>query len=55
MLAIWLASSAPPALAQSPVAISAPVLHDLNGMTELRSMFERDRDKVRIVLLLSPT
>ena len=30
-------------------------LRDLGGLDELRSLFERDRDKIRIVLLLSPT
>jgi len=55
VLAVWLALCTSPAFAQSPEAISAPVLHDLNGMTELRALFETDRDTVRIVLLLSPT
>jgi hypothetical protein len=55
MLVAWLALCASPAFAQSPVAISAPLLHDLNGIAELRSLFETDRDTVRIVLLLSPT
>jgi len=56
VLAVWLASCVSPGFAQSPEAISAaPVLHDLNGMTELRALFETDRDTVRIVLLLSPT
>ena len=39
----------------SGVALAAPVLQDLRGLGELRSLFERDRDKIRIVLLLSPT
>jgi hypothetical protein len=37
------------------VAHAAPALQDLRGLGELRSLFERDRDKIRIVLLLSPT
>jgi len=41
--------------AHSGVALAAPVLQDLRGLGELRSLFERDRGKIRIVLLLSPT
>jgi hypothetical protein len=43
------------ALVQSPVATVPSALHDLRGVADLRSLFEGDRDKVRIVLLLSPT
>jgi hypothetical protein len=50
-----LASPSPHALVQSPVATVPSALHDLRGIAELRSLFEGDRDKVRIVLLLSPT
>jgi hypothetical protein len=50
--------AAPPyyAHAQSTTAAdAAPALHDLRGLDELRTLFDRDRDKSRIVLLLSPT
>jgi len=33
----------------------APTLQDLRGLSEFRARFESDRDKARIVLLLSPT
>jgi hypothetical protein len=55
VLAVWLAWPAPHAFTQSPVTTAAPVLQDLHGVADLRSLFERDRDKVKIVLLLSPT
>ena len=50
-----LVSQSSHALVQSPVTTVSPALHDLRGVAELRSLFESDRDKVRIVLLLSPT
>jgi hypothetical protein len=55
VMATALASPSPHALVQSPVTATAPALHDLRGIAEFRSLFESDRDKVRIVLLLSPT
>jgi hypothetical protein len=55
VVAVWLASTLPHALAQSPVTTAAPALQDLRGVAQLRSMFDSDRDKIRIVLLLSPT
>ena len=52
----WLALAAPPALGQSrAAAVVSGALHDLRGVATLRSDFNRDRSKVRIVLLLSPT
>jgi len=50
-----LASSLHQARAQPAVASAAPVLQDLRGLVELRSVFESDVDKIRIILLLSPT
>ena len=50
-----LASPSPHARVQSPVTTVSPALHDLRGVAEFRSLFESDRDKIRIVLLLSPT
>jgi hypothetical protein len=49
--------AAPPcyAHAQSTTADASQALHDLRGLDELRTLFDHDRDKVRIVLLLSPT
>ena len=41
--------------AQPGAASTAPVLQDLRELGELRSAFESDVDKTRIVLLLSPT
>jgi hypothetical protein len=34
---------------------ATPALQDLAGVTALRAQFDADRDKLRIVLLLSPT
>jgi len=54
--AAWLALPAPLALGQSRAAGAASgALRDLQGVSTLRSDFNRDRSKVRIVLLLSPT
>ena len=39
----------------APVATAAPKLSDLKGVDELRSLFNADVGKVRLVLLLSPT
>ncbi len=40
---------------QSPKATDVPVLRDLAGISELRSLFDRESSKIRIVMLLSPT
>jgi len=50
-----LASPLQQARAQPGVPNAALVLQDLRGLSELRSRFESDVDKIRIVLLLSPT
>jgi hypothetical protein len=50
-----LALPAPLAFGQSRATAAAAVLHDLRGVATLRADFNRDRSKVRIVLLLSPT
>lgn len=39
----------------APVGTAAPKLSDLKGVDELRTMFNSDVGKVRLVLLLSPT
>jgi hypothetical protein len=36
-------------------ASAAPVLTDLKGIEELKTFFNRDAGRVRLVLLLSPT
>ena len=54
LVAVLLASPLHQARAQSAVT-NAPVLRDLAGLSDLRSQFEIDVDKIRIVLLLSPT
>jgi len=41
--------------AYAPVATAAPTLADLKGVDELRTLFNNDAGKVRLVLLLSPT
>jgi hypothetical protein len=41
--------------ASGPVAAAAPGLSDLKGIDELRTLFNNDMGKVRLVLLLSPT
>ena len=48
VLAAWLACPAPHAFTQAPLGTAAPILQDLHGVADLRSLFERDRDKVRI-------
>lgn len=35
--------------------VAAPVLSDLKGVAELIALFNRDAEKHRLVLLLSPT
>lgn len=36
-------------------AVASPALSDLRSLDELRTAFNRDAGKVRLVLLLSPT
>jgi len=55
VLATWLAWPAADATAQAAGAVSPSVLRDLTSVAELQSSFDADRDKIRIVLLLSPT
>jgi len=54
LLLAALASPLQPAPRAAPAAI-APVLRDLGGIGELRSLFDGDRGRIRVVLLLSPT
>jgi hypothetical protein len=56
--ALWIASSVagPGGRWSSAAAISsAPALGDLRSVDELKTLFNRDRGKPRLVLLLSPT
>ena len=53
--AVWLTCLAPRATAQTPTATAPAVLRDLTAISELQSLFDRESDRTRIVLLLSPT
>jgi hypothetical protein len=55
VVVVILTSPARDTYAQPVSAATAPVLRDLHGIDELRSRFDGDQGKVRIVLLLSPT
>ena len=55
LVAVLLASPLHQAPAQSSATNAGPVLQDLAGLEQLRAQFEIDGDKIRIVLLLSPT
>lgn len=48
-------AAAPRALTQATAKNATSALQDLRGVADLRALFESDRGKVRIVLLLSPT
>lgn len=39
----------------APTLLAAPSLSDLKGVEELKTLFNRDAGKVRLVLLVSPT
>jgi hypothetical protein len=41
--------------AQTSTAPTETILRDFAGIEELQSRFDRESDKVRVVLLLSPT
>jgi|SoiMethySBSTD1v2_1073268.scaffolds.fasta_scaffold09570_9 hypothetical protein len=54
--ALWLTWTSPALVAQRAQApTTTPVLRDLAGIADLQARFDQERDKVRIVLLLSPT
>ena len=54
LLATSLLSPMRPAAMQPPAA-NMVTLRDLGGLDDLRALFENDREKLRLVLLLSPT
>ena len=54
-LIVGTTGSAPLTSPQAPAVSPVSPLQDLNGVADLRARFEADHDKVRIVLLLSPT
>jgi hypothetical protein len=41
--------------AQRQAVASTPDLRDLNGLTGLQSLFDREVNRVRVIMLLSPT
>jgi hypothetical protein len=55
LAAAVLARPASYAIAQPLHAANARSLRDLGGIPELRTLFDRESDKVRILMLLSPT
>jgi hypothetical protein len=52
---LWLIYPVHGAVAQRSRAAAPPVLRDLAGTGDLQTIFEQERDKTRILLLLSPT
>jgi hypothetical protein len=49
-VATWMLTEAPPT-----VAAATPTLTNLERIEDLRALFNQDRGKARVVLLLSPT
>jgi hypothetical protein len=52
LILVW---ARPQALAQIQPDVKPPALHDLRSISELKTVFDQDADKIRLVLLLSPT
>ena len=59
VIAIWVAfgviGTRTPWMTGQAAAYAAPTLSDLKSVDELKTLFNRDRGKPRLVLLLSPT
>lgn len=51
LLTVW----APSDVRSYVVADAAPKLSDLRGVDELKTLFNQDAGKIRLVLLVSPT
>ena len=51
VIAIW----GPSLVRSDAVATTAPTLTDLRNVDELKTLFNQDTGKVRLVLLVSPT
>lgn len=55
-LIVLVAPARPPVHASTPtMAAGQPTLTDLQGVDDLRTIFNRDAGTVRLVLLVSPT
>ncbi|MGH9409760.1 MAG: hypothetical protein ACRD1V_09935 [Vicinamibacterales bacterium] len=55
-LIVLVAPARPPVRASLPTVTAAqPTLTDLQGVDDLRALFDRDAGTVRLVLLVSPT
>jgi len=50
----WLALAAPAVHGQV-ADLAPPFLHDVQGVHDIQAAFNDDSDKIRLVLLLSPT
>jgi hypothetical protein len=50
-----IAASAPPPFWNGSVVTAAAKLSDLRGVDELKTLFNKDKGKTRLVLLVSPT
>jgi len=55
VLLLLVAGHGPVSRGYAPIVSAAPQLADLKGVDELRTLFNKDVGKVRLVLLLSPT
>jgi hypothetical protein len=51
MMTTWASSQ----LRSWAIATAPPTLQDLHGVAELKTLFNRDTGRVRLVLLVSPT
>lgn len=54
-LAVLIAVGTVSPLRSSAAAAATPTLQDLQGVAELKTLFNRDAGSVRLVMLVSPT